>query len=197
MVTYLIIGITALISINAFRNRDLFARLMLNPYQVYHRKQVFRMVSHGFMHADWNHLIFNMLSLFFFGGLVENELGVALYICLYMGGMVFASLGSLFKHKDNIGYNSVGASGAVSAVVFASILFYPWNRLMFIFLPIPIPAVVFGIIYLVYSHYMSRKNVDNINHDAHILGAVFGLTFPILINQGYLTHFIDQLLNFR
>lgn len=197
MITIIIIIITAIVSIGCFKNRDRFMKLLLSPYQVYHRKQWYRMVSHGFVHADWNHLLFNMLSLFFFGGMVERNLGVVFYLLLYVGGMVFASLTSLAKHKDNYLYNSVGASGAVSAVVFASILFDPWNRLMIIFLPIPIPGIIFGALYLAYSHYMSKKDADNINHDAHIMGALFGLTFPILLNHSYLLDFFHQITHFR
>lgn len=196
MITYIIIGLTALISVVAFSDRALFAKLLLNPYQVYHRKEYFRLITHGFIHADWNHLIFNMLSLYFFGGLVEHELGIILYMVLYLGGLIFASLGSIIKYKDNYLYNSVGASGAVSSVVFASILFYPWNKIYIFFIPIGIPGILFGVIFLWYSHYMSKKNTDNINHEAHMLGALFGLTLPIIIDHRYFLHFINELINF-
>ena len=194
MITILFIVITVLISITAFNNRELYLRFMFNAYQIYHRKQYFRLLSHGFIHADWTHLIFNMITLFFFGKYVEEYMNNALlFITLYLGGIIIASLSSLFKHKDNYVYNSVGASGGVAAVLFASILFNPWLKIYFFFIPVGIPGVIFGIIYLLFSNYMSKKDIDNINHDAHFLGAVFGFTFPILIHVGYLYNFIDQL----
>lgn len=196
MLTIIIIIVTSIISITAFKRSEIFAKYQFNPYQVYHRKQYIRLVSHGFIHADWNHLIFNMISLYFFGGFVEQALGPAyFFIILYIGGIIIASLTTLKKHKDNYWYNSVGASGGVSAVVFASILLSPWSSIYFFFIPIPIPAVIFGIAYLAYSQYMSRRNVDNINHDAHFLGAIFGFTFPILIDPSYFYTFINQLFH--
>jgi membrane associated rhomboid family serine protease len=200
MLTYLIIGFTAVISYMSFNNRELFSKLQLNPYQVYHRKEWQRMVTHGFVHADWNHLIFNMLSLFFFGDYIEKlfviEFGNPLwYIVFYITAIVISSLTTLFKHKDNHYYNSVGASGAVSAVIFAAVLINPEIRLMLMFIPIPIPGFVFLILFFAYSQYMSRRNRDNINHDAHMLGALFGLSIPILLNVDYLYNFFKQIFN--
>jgi len=196
IITIAIIVVTAIVSIRAFSDRELFAKLLLNPYQVYHRKQYYRMLGHGFLHADYTHLIFNMLALWFFGGNVEGIMGIPWYLALYFGGMVFASLTSVFKHKDNYVFNSVGASGAVSAVVFASILFNPKQGIGLLFLPgLYIPGILFGILFLIYSQYMSKRNHDNINHDAHFMGALFGFTFPILIDQDYFMGFIDAIFN--
>ncbi len=191
MITYIIIAVTALVSIRCFSDRELFAKLMLNPYQVVHRKQYYRLVSHAFVHGDWPHLVFNMLTLFFFGRIAEQVLGVLVFLILYFGGMVFASLASVRKHRDNYVYNSVGASGAVSAALFASILFSPLQIIYVYF--IPIPGILFAVIYMIYSRIMSRRNTDNINHDAHIMGAVYGFTLPILINKDYLLSFLDQI----
>ena len=198
MITYLIIGFTAVISIISFNNGELFSKLLLNPYQVHHRKEWQRMVTHGFVHADWNHLIFNMLSLFFFGEYVERlfavEFGSPLwYIVFYISAIVISSLTTLFKHKDNYYYNSVGASGAVSAVIFAAVLIRPEMKLMLMFIPIPIPGFVFLILFIAYSQYMSKRNKDNINHDAHLLGGLYGLTIPILINVQYLYDFFRHI----
>ncbi len=198
MITYLIIAFTAIVSIMAFNSGELFSKLLLNPYQTYHRKEWQRMITHGFVHADWNHLIFNMFSLFFFGDYVEKlfraELGSSLwYIVFYISAIVISSLTTLFKHKDDYYYNSVGASGAVSAVIFAAVLINPQMRLMLMFIPIPIPGFIFLLLFIAYSQYMSKRNRDNINHDAHLLGGLYGLTIPILLNIQYLYNFIAQI----
>ena len=175
----------------AFNNREIFDKLQLNPYSVYHKKQWYRVISHGFLHADWAHLFVNMFVLFFFGRSVENEFErlaingtikspVFSFVLLYFASMVFATVTSIAKQKDNIWYNSVGASGAVSAILFTHIFFQPLAKLYF-YAVIPIPGIIFGVLYLGYSHYMSRRGNDNINHDAHFIGAVFGFLFPLLL----------------
>jgi membrane associated rhomboid family serine protease len=198
--TLIIVITTTLISITAFGSEDVFSRLLFNPYQVYHRREYYRLITHGFLHADWMHLIINMFVLYSFGNNVENWLRqlkfsgyidhpVLVYCLLYFGGVVVASLISLVKHRNNYYYNSVGASGAVSAVIFTSIFFAPLDRLYF-FADIPIPGIVFAVLYLAYSSFMSRRGRDNINHDAHFAGAVYGFLFPVLIDFGLLSHFI-------
>lgn len=196
MITIITIIATAIISIVAFSRPELMNKYQLNAYNVYHNKQWYRLISHGFFHADWTHLIFNMITLFFFGGNVESALGVFAYILLYFGGIIVASLTSLFKHKNDYWYNSIGASGGVSAVLFAYILLAPKASIALLLIPIPIPAFIFGIAYIAYSHYMSRRGSDNINHDAHLLGALYGFSIPILINPNYFYHFINQIFRF-
>ncbi|MEE4196897.1 MAG: rhomboid family intramembrane serine protease [Bacteroidales bacterium] len=204
--TIFIIIITSLISILAFGNRELFDKLQLNPYRVYHKKEWYRILSHGFLHADWVHLIINMIVLLSFGNAVENILEqlaangvikspVFVFVLLYFISMVAATIPTLVKQKDNPWYNSVGASGAVSAVIFTSIFFQPLARL-YLYAVIPIPGIVFGVLYLGYSHYMSKKGGDNINHDAHFIGAVVGFIFPLLIDPSLIRLFLNQLLNF-
>ena len=201
--TLFIIIITVIITVIAFNSEEMMSRLMLNPYQVVHKREWYRIFTHGFLHADWTHLIINMIVLYSFGSNVENwfrQLKLSGYInsppltysLLYFGGIVISSLITLVRHRNNRWYNSVGASGAVSAVVFTSIFFSPLDRLYF-FAVLPIPGIVFAVLYLIYSSYMSRRNRDNINHDAHFLGAVFGLVFPILIDNDLLSHFIESL----
>lgn len=200
-ITVVIILITAAASVLSFGNRTLFARFLFNPYQVWHRREAYRLLTHGFLHADWIHLFVNMLVLYSFGSNVEYDfrrlavagyLGhpVAAYLLLYLGGIVIASLITLFRYRDDYYYNSVGASGAVSAVVFTSIFFAPLNRL-YLFAAIPIPGIVFAVLYLFYSSYMSRRGGDNINHDAHFAGAVFGFVFPLFIDPALITNFIN------
>ncbi len=204
--TIIIIIVTALISVAAFNNRELMHKLNLNPYQVYHRKEWYRVISHGFIHADWNHLIMNMLVLYFFGPAVEyqlKQLALAGYISmpqvyfvlLYLIALVVASVNTIKKNKENPWYNAVGASGAVSAIVFTFIFFAPWTKL-YVFFLIPIPGIIFGVLYLVYSYYMSKKSVGLINHEAHYYGAVFGLLFPLIIDFRLVFSFFDQLISF-
>lgn len=201
--TIFIILVTSALSILAFKNDEIMNRSQLNPYLVYHKKQWYRVVSHGFVHADWVHLFVNMFVLFSFGKSVENIFsqlavnGIILspkisYLILYFTAMILATIPSIIKQKDNHWYNSVGASGAVSAVIFTSIFFQPLAPLYF-FAVIPIPGIVFGILYLGYTHYMSRKGGDNINHDAHFIGAIFGFVFPLLLEPKLIHIFINQL----
>jgi membrane associated rhomboid family serine protease len=203
MMTYILIAFTALISIPAFNNHDWFLKLQFNAYQVVHRRQCYRLLTHGFLHANWMHLIVNMMVLFFFGPHVESYFkqilnpGMVqwhhlLYLLFYFSAIVVASLTSLFRHKDDPWYNAVGASGAVSAVLFTFIFFNPWELLYFYGI-IPVPGIIMGVLYLIYSHYMSRRDSDNVNHDAHISGAVFGFIFPLFINYKLIWYFIDRL----
>lgn len=203
MITYIIIAITLLVSIPCFSNRSLFYKLSLSPYNVVHKNQWYRILTHGFVHANYTHLLINMLVFWSFGQNVEmimNQIsggdGNAAFISLYVGALIFASIYDLVKHKDNYYYNSIGASGAVTAIVFTSIFFNPWSKIYF-FAIIPIPAIVFGVLYLWYESYMSGKKGDNVNHHAHIFGAIYGLLFPIALRPELLSHFINQLLNFR
>lgn len=201
--TLAFIIITSIISIVAFGNRQLFAKFQFNPYQVYHRKEYYRLLSHGFIHADWMHLIVNMIVLYSFGNAVESYFGQLeaeglmnhaeiWFSFMYLAAIIFSSVTTLKKYKDDFMYNSVGASGGVSAVLFCSIFFNPWAKLGLYFV-IPVPAIIFGVGYLIYSQYMSKKNIDNINHDAHFIGAVFGFLFPLLIKFSFIYIFINQL----
>jgi len=188
----------------AFNNEQVFSKLQFNPYQVYHRKEYYRLLSHGFIHADWMHLIVNMFVLYSFGRAVEEyfhqleaeglmHYANFWYILMYLSAITISSLTTLIKFKDNALYNSVGASGAVSAVLFCSIFFDPYRKIILYFLPIP--GLIFGILYLIYSQYMGKRNMDNINHDAHFIGSVFGFLFPLIIKFEFIHIFINQLLN--
>jgi membrane associated rhomboid family serine protease len=200
--TITIVIITSLISIVCFSRPDFVAQLQFNPYKVFHRKEWHRLVTHGFLHANWFHLIINMFVLFTFGTAVEkyfkqlNHAGILRYpnldfLLLYFGGIIISSITTLNKYRHNPSYNAIGASGAVSAIVFTSIFFNPLNMLILYF--IPLPAILAGILYLIYSHYMSKRGGDNINHDAHFLGAVFGFIFPLLIDYKLINIFFQQL----
>jgi membrane associated rhomboid family serine protease len=200
-ITIFIIIATVLVSILGWQNREIFDKLKLNPYMVVKKKEYLRIIGHAFLHADSMHLIFNMITLLFFGFMVEAKLelyfghGALFFITLYVMGTFFAALPSLVKHKNDHWYNSIGASGAVSAVLFAGIFFEPLMDISLLIVPIPIPGFLFGILYLAYSHYMSRKKNDNINHEAHFAGALFGFIFPILFKPELFGIFINKFIN--
>ncbi len=195
MITYIIIGITCLVSYQAFNNEELFDKLSFKPYRVAHNKEYYRLITNGFVHADWNHLFFNMLTLFFFGPTIENVFtslyGAVIYILFYLLSIAASSLISLYMHKDNPRYCAIGASGAINAVLFAFIMINPLATIYFFF-AIPIKAWIFAILFLAYSTYMAKKNMDNIGHEAHISGAIFGILFTILTIPNVIEHFISQ-----
>lgn len=202
--TIILIIFTCVISLLAFNNEGLSSRLQFNAYQVYHRKEWYRILSHGFIHANWWHLFVNMFVLYFFGSateyLLKNLASVGIlkyptliFLLLYLASIIFSSSISLIKHKDNHWYNAVGASGAVSALLFFTIFFDPWTSIGVYF--IPVPGIIFAVLYIIYSQYMSRRGGDNIGHDAHLLGAVFGFVFPLFLNFELYKVFISQLLS--
>lgn len=187
-VTLIIIAITVIVSVLAFSNREIFRRLAFNAYDIKHFKNSYRFLSYALIHADWIHLLINMMVLYSFGrmveqyyGLVFGVKGILYFILLYVGGTALSTLPSYGKHKDDYSYTAVGASGAVSAVVFASIIFDPLMKIYLFLVPIGIPAIIFGVLYLVYSAYMAKKNLDNVGHDAHFWGAVFGFVFTVVL----------------
>jgi membrane associated rhomboid family serine protease len=201
--TLAIIGITAVTSIIAFSNRELFDRMKFNPFSVLHSNQYWRFFTYGLLHADWIHLFVNMWVLWIFGDVVEQYyreyLGVKwamMYILLYVGGIMLSVLPSFGKHKNNPGYSSVGASGAVSSVLFASILFVPTGKIYLFLIPIGIPAFIFGVLYLVYSWYAAKRGRGNIGHDAHFWGAVFGVVFTIAAKPQVAIDFWSQIAFF-
>ncbi|MFA9391679.1 MAG: rhomboid family intramembrane serine protease [Prolixibacteraceae bacterium] len=194
-----IVLITIAVSVYAFYNQELVERLSMKPYLVYHRLQLQRLLSHSLVHADWSHLLVNMYVLYVFGGVCEDYFGMVFgskgsfyFVQLYVLSLIFSSAWSVFKYKNDTHYSAIGASGAVMAVVFTSIFFDPWNKLWF-FGVIPIPGVLFGVLYLGYSLYMSKRNSDNIGHDAHFIGAIFGLIYPVIIEPSLLQHFLNKL----
>ncbi|MDY0201894.1 MAG: rhomboid family intramembrane serine protease [Bacteroidales bacterium] len=201
--TFIIISITAVVSFLAFSNAALMEKLLLSPYKIIANKQWYRIITHALVHADFMHLLINMIVLFSFGMAVESlfkQLQLQGVISsasfhfglLYIGGAIISCLTTLRKHRNNYNYSAVGASGAVSAVVFASIFFRPLSKLYLMGI-LPIPAIIFGVAYLIYSQYMSKKSIGNINHDAHFVGAVFGFIYPLLINPSLIKVFFNQL----
>lgn len=199
MITLIIIAITVAVSWAAFNSENLMNRLQFNASKIYHKHEYQRLITHAFVHASWEHLLVNMIVLYSFGSAIElyferffGDQALMYYLLLYFGGVLASNIYAMIKHYNNYFYNSVGASGAVSAVLFAAIFFDPWNKIYF-FGILPIPGIVFAVLYLVYSYQMSHKKSDNVAHDAHFLGALFGFIFPVLLNRDLFEMFIDKL----
>ena len=201
MVTIAIIILTVAVSILCFYGGLDLDKLKFSAHDVWHRRKWWQLVTYGFVHGGWGHLFFNMLPLYFFGRVVEQyfvavwgePLGQILYVVLYLTAIIVSSLWDLFKYRDDWSYSAVGASGAVSAILFASILFEPKMGIYIYLIPIPVPGYIFAPLYLLYCWYMARRNADNIGHTAHFWGAVYGLVFPLLLRPDILQHFIHQL----
>ncbi len=196
--TIAIIAITCLISFNAFSNTKMMDEFIFHPPAVTRNNQWYRFITCGFVHADFMHLAFNMFTLYFFGSSWEtvyvNYLGVEKYwyLIFYFTALVVSELPSFFKNKNNYNYYSLGASGAVSAIVFSMILLSPWSTLyVFVF---PVPAIVYAFLYIGYSIYMGKKGGDNVNHDAHLWGALYGVVFSIALQPSIINIFLSQLM---
>jgi membrane associated rhomboid family serine protease len=203
-VTLIIIVVTVGISLLAWNNPSLMDRWIMNPYQVASRGQYYRLITSGFLHADLGHLFFNMFSLYAFGGIIEQifaELfgaaGPFYLIGFYLVGILVSDIPSFLKHRNDPGYNSLGASGGVSSILFAAIMFYPLIKLSLMFIPIGIPGFIFGGLYLAYSYYEAQRGRGNVNHDAHFYGALFGILFVIAAYPPVLPNFIEQIAGWR
>ena len=203
MITLIIVIITILTSIAAFRRRELFYKLDLSPARIVHQKEYYRIFTHAFLHADYFHLGINMLVLYSFGSYIEGIFaqlesqglifsGPFFFILLYIISIALASITTVRRYRNNEAYSAVGASGAVSAIVFTYIFFAPLQKIYF-YMVLPIPGILFGILYLAYSSYMSKRSKDNINHSAHFWGAVVGFVFPILLEPSLFMVFLDKL----
>lgn len=189
-ITFIIIILTSLISFKVFKDDIMFYKFSFIPYQVKHQNENYRLITYAFLHADLPHLLFNMFSFYMFGGLIENQLilnyGVVLgklhFLIIYFVGALVATVWPYIRNSNNINYISVGASGAVSSVLFASMLWNPTMEVGIIFLPFYIPAYIFAPIYLAFEYWSLKRGKSNIAHDAHIGGAIFGIFYVALIN---------------
>jgi membrane associated rhomboid family serine protease len=201
--TNIIVAVTVVLSFMAFSNQELLSKLIFNPYTIKNRKQYYRFITSGLIHNDHMHLIFNMISLYFFGAAVEmvfsvvfGALGPLYFVALYVLGIIVSDIPTYFKNQNNPSYNALGASGGVSSVVFAFILFLPLEKINLYFF-IPIPGFILGALYIFYSWYSSRKASDNVNHDAHLYGALFGLVFCIVLFPQAVPNFFRQLAEWK
>ncbi|MBO9662821.1 rhomboid family intramembrane serine protease [Dokdonella sp.] len=194
-ITLIIIAITCVVSFMAFKDERLLDRLILWPPAITRGKEWWRLASCGLIHADGPHLLFNMITLFFFGRAMEgfyvSRGGAIGYLIFYVGALVVSSLPSYLQHKNDSRYRSLGASGAVSAVLFSFILLAPWSKIIVFVLPLP--AILYAVAYVAYSIYMDRQRTDNVNHSAHLWGAAYGVFATILIEPDVVGHFLRQL----
>jgi membrane associated rhomboid family serine protease len=191
-VASVIFVITLATSLLAFSNPNIYGNFILNPYSVSRGQRVYTIITSGLIHKDWNHLFFNMLSYYFFAFMLEGMLGHWQFGVLYFLSLILSDLPSIQKHKEDIWYNSLGASGAISAVVFSYIMFSPRTEMSLLFLPIPMPAWVFGGLYLVYCHFASKHARDNVNHDAHLYGALSGVVITFALHHNIINEFVSQ-----
>jgi membrane associated rhomboid family serine protease len=195
-ITLAIVIITVIVSLVSFNNAKVINDLSMWPVMIDNRKQYYRFLTSGFVHGDFMHLAFNMFTLYSFGAVVESYIFVTPlgYIAFYLLALIVSDIPSYLKHKQDYGYRSIGASGAVSAVLFACILLSPWAniRLMGI---IKIPFLVYAVLWIVYSLYARRRNMDNINHDAHLFGALFGVVAAIVVRPELVQIFLEELMH--
>lgn len=197
-ITVAIIIITVIISFTAFSSEKIINDLIFWPPMIQEKKQFYRFITSGLIHADIPHLAFNMITLYFFGRLVEEYLfipriGKTGYLLFYIAGIIVSEIPSYIKHRNNYSYRSLGASGAVTAVLFSFILLAPWQTIYVFFLPVP--AIIFAALYVGYSIYMDRKGGDNVNHSAHLWGAAWGVVFTLLMEPDIINQFLDQLMH--
>jgi membrane associated rhomboid family serine protease len=175
------------------RNGTIIDKFALCPWQVINQHKWYQTITSGFLHADFMHLIFNMLTYYFFAFELEIVVGSGNFIIIYFGSMILADVTSLLKHKDDYSYRSLGASGAISGVIFSYILFFPKESLYVMLVPIPIPAPIFAILYLAYCYYAARHSYDLINHEAHFWGALAGIVLTVLLEPSVVEIFLHQL----
>ena len=199
-ITLFFVALTCIVSFMAFQREDLINKLILWPQKMDSPAEYYRILSSGFIHQDLTHLAFNMFTLYFMGSYVEGYFSVILgkpllYVALYLAGIAVASLPSYLKNRSNPRYRSLGASGGVAAVIFASVYFSPFGMLYVFF--IEMYNIIFAVLYLAYTIYMSRKGNDNINHDAHLWGAIFGFAFTLAVSPDHGQRFIEQIQNWH
>lgn len=200
-ITTVLLVLTGLTSYQAFNNRTLFDNLKHYPVAEKQNKEWYRFITSGFIHGSWMHLLINLFVLWQFGELAEllykrslgPTLGAAMYTLMYILALIVADIPSYLKHQNNPGYSAIGASGAVSAVVFVNMIFMPWEYL-YLYAIIPIPYIVGGVAYIIYSSWASKNRNDNIGHDAHMYGALFGALFTLIVIKGSLGTFITRFM---
>ena len=202
-ITYIIIAATVIVSMYAFNNESVLRGFIMNPYVINSRKQYYRFLTSGFIHKDHMHLLLNMVTFYFFGGVIEQVFGIIFgamggiyFIALYLLAIVVSDIPTFLKNRANPGYNSLGASGGVAAVIFASIILLPMQDICLYF-ALCMPGFILGTLYLIFSYYQGRKANDGINHDAHLYGALFGLLFCAILIPSSLPHFVEQVMSWK
>lgn len=185
-ITFLLIATNVLFYFISMSNKQLLDKTVMWPYYVKRNNEYHRFITSGFIHADLMHLFFNMFTLYFFGKNVEAVFhigqlgGTASFIGLYLGGLIASDIPGYFRHQDNYSYRSLGASGAVSGVVFAAVVFSPWSSI-YLYGALKISAALYAVLFVMYCMYMDKRGGDNVNHNAHLWGALYGLAFTIIL----------------
>ncbi|HEY9111637.1 MAG TPA: rhomboid family intramembrane serine protease [Rhodanobacteraceae bacterium] len=197
MLTLAIIAITGIVSWIAFKDGKLMQRLLLWPPAIEKKHEYWRLLSYGLVHADFQHLLFNMITLFFFGRAMEwlyaQHLGPLGFLWFYLGGLLVSILPTYIQNRRNANYRSLGASGAVSAVLFAFILLSPWSMIFVFFFPVP--AILYAVAFVAFSIWMDHRGGSYINHSAHMWGAAYGIVFTVLMEPRVIPVFLQQLRN--
>jgi membrane associated rhomboid family serine protease len=176
-----------------YKNHGLFHSMILNPYKVYYQKQYQLLITSGFIHADLMHLMFNMFTFYFFGFQLEQAIGSVNFAIIYFVSMILSDVSTVIKKRNDYNYGSLGASGAISGVVFASVMVAPTAKIMVMPIPVPLPAYIYAVLYLVWSYFASKKSMDTINHEAHFWGALVGVILMIILIPGIIPFFINQI----
>lgn len=201
-VTLILLIVTAGATLYAWNNVEIQYKWIFNPYAVSRNNEYYRFITSGLIHSNWLHLIFNGFMLYMFGSIVEmffkqihgDEMGAVLFVLLFVIGIIVSDIPTYLRHRNHPNYNSLGASGGVSSILFSFILFVPVEELC-LWGILCLPGIIWGVLYLIYSFYMSKKGGDNINHDAHFYGAVFGIIFTIIIYPGVVPSFLNDIKN--
>ncbi|HMP28496.1 MAG TPA: rhomboid family intramembrane serine protease [Saprospiraceae bacterium] len=196
----ILVIVTILVSLVAMSNQELMIKMLHRPYNEHHSNEKYRLLTSGFIHADYFHLFINMFVLYQFGAFVEYKfvnhfgfIGSFIYVGFYILTIIMANLKTHFMHKDNFSYSALGASGATSAVLFSYIFFEPTSKLG-LYMIIPVPAIIFGVLYLWYSSWSAGKNQDNIGHEAHFYGAVAGFLITMALYPNEISIFFTKLI---
>ena len=187
----LILIVTIVVSLIGINQPRIIEKAMLRPYTLFRKREYEKLITSGFVHADMWHLFFNCFTFYFFAFPLERAIGTVSFVALYFIGMVVSDIGTVLKHRNDPQYASLGASGAILAVLFAGIVYFPTASMIMFPIPIPIPAPLFAILYLGYTWWQSRQNAGRINHDAHFTGALFGLAFVGLTDPRAFRRFIE------
>ena len=190
---WIILSITVLVSLFALSNTAVLEKCVMRPYRVWRRQQMDTLYLSGFMHADFGHLLVNMFTFYFFAFPLERVMGTTVFVVGYLLAIVISSLPSVYLHRNDASYATLGASGGVSAILFAHVLFYPTNSIFIMPIPVPIPAWLYAVGFLAYSFYAGRSGGGRINHDAHFAGAVFGVLWALIVAPETVTRWLSML----